>query len=86
MQSRRLILVLFLILALLLTYSPLVRGEVAQAWDDARPGVIELMDGVYAAIRNFVAGAGSHDGINDDAPGVDFDIISTKDGGVFLYG
>ena len=84
MHIGRLIIVLFLILMVVLTTSPLVRGEVDQAWEDARPGIIQLMDGVYAAIRNFVAGAGSHDGINDDAPGVDFDIIITKDGRVLF--
>jgi hypothetical protein len=84
MHIGRSIIVLFLILMLVFTTSPLVRGEVDQVWEDARPGIIQLMDGVYAAIRNFVAGTGSQDGINDDAPGVDFDIIITKDGRVLF--
>jgi hypothetical protein len=80
MQIARIITTLFLILAIVLMYSPPVRGEVNHAWQNARPGVIALMDGLYASIRNLVAGTGSQDGINDDAPGVDFDTIITKRG------
>ena len=80
MYFARFITVLFLIVAVVLVYSPAVRGEVNHTWQNARPGVIALMDGIYASIRNFVAGADSHDGINDDAPGVDFDIIITERG------
>jgi hypothetical protein len=84
MHIARSIIILFLILAIVFTYGPLARGEVSQAWKDARPGVILLMDGLYATIRNFVAGTDSHDGINDDAPSVDFDIIITEERGVLL--
>ncbi|HEX6034056.1 MAG TPA: hypothetical protein VFY83_06455 [Anaerolineales bacterium] len=77
MYLARLIIVLFLIMAIVLTTSPLMRGEVNRAWEGARPGVLLLMDGFYAVIRNFIAGTGSHDGVNDDAPGVDFDVIIT---------
>lgn len=77
MHISRLLIVLFLTLAIVFTTSPLMRGEVNRAWEGAQPGVLLLMDSVYAAIRNFVAGTGSHDGVNDDAPGVDFDIIVT---------
>ena len=80
MHIARLITVLFLILAIALLFSPSVRGEVDHTWEHARPGVIALMDSIYASIRNFVAGTNSHDGINDDAPGVDFDIIITERG------
>ena len=82
MYLARLTIVFFLILGIVLTTSPLVRGEVDQTWEEARPGVLHLMDGVYAAIRNFIAGTGTHDGIDDDAPGVDFNIIITKESGV----
>jgi hypothetical protein len=74
----------FLILAITFTASPLMRGEVNQAWDHARPDVVLLMDSFYAAIRNFIAGTGSHDGINDDAPGVNFEIVITKKAGILL--
>jgi hypothetical protein len=84
MHIARSIIVLFLILAIVFTYGPLMRGDVRQAWEAARPGVILLMDSLYTTIRNFVAGADSHDGINDDAPGVDFDIIITEERGVLL--
>jgi hypothetical protein len=80
MYFARFLAVLFLILAVVFIYTPAVRVEVNQVWQEARPGVIALMDGMYATIRNFVAGTDSHDGINDDAPGVDFDIIITERG------
>lgn len=84
MTVARLITILFLVLAVVLVYSPGVRGEVDQAWVYARPGVIALMDNLYATIRNIVAGTNSHDGIHDDDPGVDFDIIITEDRAVLF--
>ena len=84
MHIARLTILLFLILGIVFTTSPLVRGEVNQAWDGARPDIILLMDNLYAVIRNFVVETGSHDGIDDDAPGVDFNIIITRESGVFL--
>ena len=84
MYLARLTIVLFLIVGIVLTTSPLLRGEVNQAWEDARPGVLQLMDGLYAAIRNFVVGTGTQDGVDDDAPGVDFNIIITEMSRVFL--
>ena len=80
MYLARLIIISFLILAMVLIYSPSMRAVVDHTWENARPGVIALMDGMYATIRDFVAGTGSHDGVNDDAPGVDFDIIITERG------
>lgn len=75
---------LFLVLAIVFTSSPSVQGEIGQAWESARPGVIQLMDGIYALIRNFVAGPDPLDGIDDKAPGVNFDIIITRVRG-FLF-
>lgn len=75
----RLIIVLFLILAMVFAYSPRLREEMSHSWENARPGILQLMDGFYAAIRNFVAGPELHDGIDDHAPGVDFDMIITME-------
>ena len=79
MHVVRLIIVSILILAIIFTYNPLVRQEVRQFWQHARPGVIVLMDDLYATFRNFVAGPDSNGGIEDNAPGVDFDRIITLD-------
>jgi len=79
MHVARLIIVLFLILAIVVSYSPQMRREASQVWEDVRPAVIEVMDGVYATIRNLVAGSDSNDGIDDNAPGVDFELITTMD-------
>lgn len=79
MHVARLIILSILILAIVFTYSPLVREEVSQFWGHVRPGVIVLMDEIYATVRNFVAGPDSNDGIQDNAPGVDFDRIITME-------
>ena len=79
MHVARLILLSILILAVLFTYSPVVKGQVSQSWEHVRPGVIVLMDDLYLTVRNFVAGSDIHEGIEDNAPGVDFDRIITMD-------
>ena len=81
MYIARTFVLMFLILAIVLGFSPAVQGELSQAWESARPGVLNLMDGMYALVRGFVAGADSH--IDDDAPGVDFDMITTEEGRIF---
>lgn len=83
MHIARLTIILFLILAITFTASPLIRG-VSRTWEHARPDVILLMDSFYAAIRNFVAGTGSHDGIDDDTPGANFEIVITRERGVLF--
>jgi hypothetical protein len=79
MYVARLILLSILILAILFTYSPVVREQISQSWEHVRPGVIVLMDDLYLTVRNFVAGSDIHEGIEDNAPGVDFDRIITMD-------
>jgi hypothetical protein len=79
MHVVRLRIVAFLVLGILFTYSPLVREEVSQSWEQIRPGVILVMDDLYAVVRNLVAGSGEQDGIEDTAPGVEYDFIITMD-------
>jgi hypothetical protein len=79
MHAARSIIISILILAVIFTSSPLVREEVSRFWEHVRPGVIVFMDDLYATIRNFVAGSDANDGIEDNAPGVDFDRIITMD-------
>ena len=81
MHVARLILLSILILSVLFTYSPAVREQVSQSWEHVRPGVIVLMDDLYLTVRNFVSGSDVHEGIEDNAPGVDFDRIITRDRG-----
>lgn len=81
MYVARLIILSFLILGILFTYSPFVKEEVSQSWEHVRPGVIVLMDDLYATVRNLIAGSNPSDGIEDNAPGVDFDTIITMDRG-----
>ena len=84
MHISRWIIISSLIVVMVFMYSPLARGEVSRSWVQVRPEVIEFMDNLYAAIRNFVAGDDSQNGVEDHAPGVDYDLIITIDHGVFL--
>ena len=77
MHVARLIIVLFLLVMIVFTYSPQVREGLSQGWVEIRPVVVEIMDSLYATIRNFVAGSDPHDPIDDTPPGVNFDFIIT---------
>jgi hypothetical protein len=77
MHFTRLIAVVFLILAIVFSYSLPGRREMSQAWQNIRPNVIQAMDSLYATIRNLVAGMDANHGIDDKAPGVNFDEVIT---------
>jgi len=79
MHVARWILVPILILTIVFISSPPARMEVSQAWERVRPNVLQFMDRLYVAIRNFVAGGDMHDGIEDHPPGVDYDRIITME-------
>jgi hypothetical protein len=79
----RLIVIVFLLVMIVFAYSPSVRDGLSQTWVETRPLVVEIMDSLYATIRNFVAGSVPHEGI-DDAPPVNFDFIITMDAAVSL--
>jgi len=84
MHVVRWIIVSFLILAIMIASSTQTWTATSQAWEQTRPEVIEVMDGLYAILRDFVAGSDPHEGIDGDAPGVDYDIIITMDRGNLL--
>ena len=84
MYLARWIILSLVIVSILIASSPQMLTITGQAWDDARPGVVQVMDGVYAIIRSFVAGSDSHEGIDDDPPSVDYDIIITLGQGNFF--
>jgi hypothetical protein len=84
MYVARLIIVYVLILVLLVACSPQVQSETRQAWVSMRPAVLEFMDVLYAAIRTFVAGAESNDGIDNQPSGPNYNFIVTMDWGGFL--
>lgn len=69
--------IFFLIVALLVAYVPQARSGMSEAWQAARPGVVAFMDGVYAVVRSLVAGSDATDGIHNDPPEVDYDLIIT---------
>jgi len=76
--------IVLLILVVVVAYDPQTRTDAGQKWEVMRPVVVELMDSTYAAIRNLVAGTGSNDRIEDNAPGVNFDLIITMKQGAVL--
>jgi hypothetical protein len=84
MHAARLIIVSFLLLAIVVAFSSQGREATSRAWEDMRPTVVEVMDGLYATLRSFVAGEDPHQSIDDNAPGVNFDLIITLDHGVIL--
>ena len=82
----RSIFIVLLILVILVSINPRAQAKISAAWENIRPAVVESMDNVYAAVRNFVAGNGSDHQIyeNPETPGVDFDVIITMKSGVPL--
>ena len=81
MYVSRLIIVSLLVLVMTFAavYSQATGEELNRAWENARPAVLGIMDHAYAVFRNFVAGSDAEDSIDDNAPGVDFDLITTMD-------
>jgi len=79
----RWITVSLLILVILVSYSPQVHREAGESWRELRPGVLEFMDNIYATVRDFVAGDGARNGVQDNIPDIDFDRIITMDPKVF---
>lgn len=78
MYAARLIVVVFLILAIVVGYNPQVREKMGQTWDTMRPFVISLMDNVYAAVRSVIAGNEPHNRTKDPgSPGGNFDRVVT---------
>jgi hypothetical protein len=79
MFAARLITIILLIMAILIAYNPQLRELVMDTWEATGPIIVQLMDGVYAIIRNVIVG----DGLNDQMdhppadPGGDFDRIVT---------
>lgn len=84
MYAVRVIVVFLLIVAVVFAYSPVSREQVKENWQIIRPGVVELMDSVYATVRTLIAGDGRDDRIHDNpiAPGVDFERVVTMSSGL----
>lgn len=80
MYTARLMIVVLLIVAAFLAHDPAALEERREAWVEIRPTVVALMDGMYAVVRDLIAGDGK-DRIDDspDVPEVDFDWIITMD-------
>lgn len=85
MYAARLVVVLLLILAVVVAYNPEARQDVAETWENIRPGVVAFMDSFYAALRDLITGDGSNDRIDETpapaGPGVNFQRIVTVNSG-----
>jgi hypothetical protein len=79
MDAVRFIIVVLLILVILVAYNPQAREIVMETWEPIRPALVELMDNLYAAIRNLIAGNQSDDQIDNEPgpPSPNFDRIVT---------
>lgn len=79
MYTVRLIVVFLIIVTLIFASNPITREQIWQTWENARPVVVALMDGVYAIVRTLIAGDGIDDRIDDHpvSPDVDFDRVVT---------
>jgi hypothetical protein len=84
MYTVRLIVVFLIIVTLVFASSPITREWVQQNWENARPFVIAVMDGVYAIVRTLVVGDGIDDRIDDKpvSPDADFDRVVTMSSGL----
>lgn len=79
MHITRITIILCLILAIALQDNSFVRKQASPFWEDIRSDVVEVMDGLYAALRNFVAGSDSHEGIEGDSSEEDYERVITMD-------
>lgn len=81
MYTARLMIIFLLIVAALIAYDPEARQGGIEAWVEVRPTVVAFMDGMYAAVRELIAGDGREDWIDDNPvpPEIDFDRIVTMD-------
>jgi hypothetical protein len=79
MHTIRLFIVFLVLVAMVVAFSPANREQAHVAWENARPVVVSLMDGMYAAVRTLIAGNDRHNRMDDNpgSPGGDFDRIVT---------
>ncbi|HEX5809674.1 MAG TPA: hypothetical protein VFY25_13490 [Anaerolineales bacterium] len=84
MYTVRLIVVFLIIVTLIFASSPITREQVQQNWENTRPVVVAVMDGVYAIVRTLIVGNGRDDRIDDKpvSPDVDFDRVVTMSSGL----
>ncbi len=84
MYAARLIVVLLLILAILVSVNPRAREQVKETWENIRPTILAFMDNVYGAIRSLIAGNDSDNRFETPtptSPGVNFERIVTMNYG-----
>jgi hypothetical protein len=81
MYTARLMIIVLLIVVALIAYDPAAREEGREAWVEVRPKVVAFMDGMYAVVRELIAGDSESDQIDDRPtfPEADFDWIVTMD-------
>ncbi len=79
MYTIRLFVVVLLIVTMVVAFNPANREQAHVAWEHARPVVVSLMDGMYAAVRTLIVGDDHHNRVDDKpgSPGGDFDRIVT---------
>ncbi len=69
MHAARLVIVLLVILALIVVYSPQAREQALKAWGEIRVTMVEATNGLYLAVQNLIISNPSKDGTNEPVPG-----------------
>ena len=72
------LLIVFLLIMVVIAYTPQGHEKISQTWENARPTVVYLMDNLYAAVRDVIAGSDIHNRTNNpDSPDGNFNRIIT---------
>ncbi len=87
MHAARLVIVLFVILALIVVYSPQAREQALKAWGNIRVTMIEATNSLYLAVQNLISSTPSKDGTNEPVPsrGGNFERIVTMSSPSFVF-
>ncbi len=80
MHVARLVIVLLLILAVIVAYTPQSQHQLMGTWEKIKPVVVNVMDNLYLAARDLVNGIGLKDRIHQvpaPSPSSNFERIVT---------
>ena len=69
MQAARLVIVLLVVLALIMVYSPQAREQAMKAWGEVRVTMAEATNSLYLAVQNLIISNPSKGGTNEPMPG-----------------
>ncbi len=80
MHAARLAIVILLVLAVIVAYTPQARQQVMGTWEKFRPAMVSAMDSLYLSVLNLVSDQGSRNRLHEvpsPNPGDRFERIVT---------